>query len=501
MLPSYAFPTDLTSFLVERLTQVQGSRQWKMRIVERPQQGIGKALSEYAPGRLIVINKATYRSGGVVANVLPTVHDRAVPLFAEVADLIHCDSCSFVRDMESGDAPRQDCPVCGGTLQATPMIVPQVFTPEDGRALSEDDREQDITYATAAQFPVPIGTNDLPELQPVGARLAFAVTSDRKLVTANKGQLQNDTNQGFWICEKCVKAGTEEPVAGPHRRPYDIEFAFNQPKPTKLCNGEFHNVYLGHVFATDLLLMRMTVQPPMATDTNNLVVLRTLEDAAYSIAEALRLAASRHPQLDLDPSEFGAGFRIVPSGNAEGHLFIDIYLYDTLAGGAGYAELAGQYLDDILRDVLKLLENCPAHCDRACESCLSHYHNQHLRDRLDRFVGAQLLRYAMSGEIPPEAPLPTQAANLQGLARLLELDGFQCSPLAKTNGQTVPLLVEKEGAQAALGVQSALLSANWEGHSLQRLLARGRIEGKVLNDYILRRNLPDEHQLVRSLFT
>ena len=501
MLPSYAFPTDLTSFLVERLTQVQGSRQWKMRIVERPQQGIGKALSEYAPGRLIVINKATYRSGGVVANVLPTVHDRAAPLFAEVADLIHCDSCSFVRDMESDDAPRQHCPVCGGTLQATPMIVPQVFTPEDGRALSEDDREQDITYATAAQFPVPIGTNDLPELQPVGARLAFAVTTDRKLVTANKGQLQNDTNQGFWICEKCGKAGTEEPVAGPHRRPYDIEFAFNQPKPTKLCNGEFHNVYLGHVFATDLLLMRMTVQPPMATDTNNLVVLRTLEDAAYSIAEALRLAASRHPQLDLDPSEFGAGFRIVPSGNAEGQLFIDIYLYDTLAGGAGYAELAGQYLNDILRDVLKLLENCPAHCDRACESCLSHYHNQHLRDRLDRFVGAQLLRYAMSGEIPPEAPLPTQAANLQGLARLLELDGFQCSPLAKTNGQTVPLLVEKEGAQAALGVQSALLSANWEGHSLQRLLARGRIEGKVLNDYILRRNLPDEHQLIRSLFT
>jgi hypothetical protein len=75
--------------------------------------------------------------------------------------------------------------------------------------------------------------------------------------------------------------------------------------------------------------MRMTVQPPMATDTNNLVVLRSLEDAAYSIAEALRLAASRHPQLDLYPPEFGAGFRIVPSGNAKGQLFLDIYLYDT----------------------------------------------------------------------------------------------------------------------------------------------------------------------------
>src|SRR5271166_4818312 len=115
---------------------------------------------------------------------------------------------------------RTDCPVCGGALQSTCMIVPQVFTPEDGRPLSEDDREQDITYATGAQFPVPIGTNDLPELQLVGARLAFAVTTDRKLVTANKGQIQNDIYQGFWICDKCGKASTEKTVAGPHRRPY-----------------------------------------------------------------------------------------------------------------------------------------------------------------------------------------------------------------------------------------------------------------------------------------
>jgi hypothetical protein len=38
--------------------------------------------------------------------------------------------------------------------------------------------------------------------------------------------------------------------------------------------------------------------------------LRTLEGGLYPIADGLRPAASRHPQLDLDPSEFGAGFRI-----------------------------------------------------------------------------------------------------------------------------------------------------------------------------------------------
>ncbi len=88
---------------------------------------------------------------------------------------------------------------------------------------------------------------------------------------------------------------------------------------------------------------------PIVTNTTNPVVLRALEDGLYSIAEGLRLCASRHPQLDLDPSEFGAGFRIVPAQN-EDELLLDVYLYDTLAGGAGYAELAGRHLAEILSD-------------------------------------------------------------------------------------------------------------------------------------------------------
>ena len=499
MLPSYAFPTDLTSFLVEQLVLPPGATQRKMEIVERPTQGIDKALSEYAPGRLIVINKETYRSGGVVANVLPTVADRAAPLFAKVTNLVHCDNCSFVRDLEEGSAGDPSCPVCRGELQSTRMIVPQVFTPEDAKALQEDDRDQDITYATSAQFPVPVGNGDLPDLTPLGVHLTFAVTADRKLVTANKGQVTNDTYGGFWVCDKCGRASTEEPPAGSHQRPYLIEFSFNQPKPTRQCNGQFQNIFLGHVFTTDLLLLRIKVASPIVTDTTNPVVLRTLEDALYSIAEGLRLCASRHPQLDLDPSEFGAGFRIVPA-EPDKELSLDVYLYDTLAGGAGYAELAGRHLDEILRDVLRLLEDCPASCDRSCESCLRHYHNQHLRDRLDRHLGAQLLRYALMGQVPPELAVAAQATRLTPLKRMLELDGFRCESGATLQGIDVPLLVEKKGQQVAVGVQSGLLDATWQDHSLRRLLDPNVLGGRVLNDFVLRRNLPDEHQLVRDTF-
>jgi hypothetical protein len=206
---------------------------------------------------------------------------------------------------------------------------------------------------------------------------------------------------------------------------------------------------------------------------------------------------SRHPQLDLDPAEFGGGFRIVSSAGGDS-LALDIYLYDTLAGGAGYAELADRNLDEILVDVLNLLEHCPARCDRSCESCLRHYHNQHLKDRLDRHVAAQLLRYAMFDVVPPEPEVDVQIARLGPLKRMLQLDGFTCRDGVNIAAVTAPLLVEREGRSLAAGIQSGLLTEAWDQHTLKSAINAGRLRATILNDFILRRNLPDEHQLIRG---
>lgn len=492
LLPSYAFPTDLSSFLVERL--IQRNNEWKMEVVQRPQQSIGKALSEYAPGRLIVINKETYRSGGVVANTLPDVENRAEALFEDRRTLVHCENCSFVADLDDVTAGAATCPVCASDLKHTHMVVPQVFLPEDGRALKEDDRDQDITYATAAQFPVPVGKDDLPSLRPIGSNLSYVVTTDRKLVTVNKGQDTSDGRGGFWICQQCGRASVDEPPHTSHNRPYKIEFSHGKPRPAQQCAGTYENVFLGHVFSTDLLLLRINLRQPLINETGDPLQLRTLEDALYSLAEGLRLAASRHPQIDLDPSEFGAGFRIVPNRDDQ-TLLLDIYLYDTLSGGAGYADLASRNIEEILQHTLHLLEECPADCDHSCESCLRHYHNQYLKERLDRHLGADLLQYALDGTLPHEKTPAEQAGLMRELRRLLELEGITCQgPVAK-DGVTVPLLVSSRGHQVAVGLRPALLSPAWRGHSFDRL--DGGTSAMVLNEFILGRNLPDEHQEVR----
>ena len=60
LLPSYAFPTDLCSFVIQERADFG-----KVIERERPQLGKTQALSEYAPGRILVVNKQTYRVGRI----------------------------------------------------------------------------------------------------------------------------------------------------------------------------------------------------------------------------------------------------------------------------------------------------------------------------------------------------------------------------------------------------------------------------------------------------
>src|SRR5262249_21387437 len=99
LLPTYAFPTNLASFRVEEWDAKANN------LLARyaPQQAISRALSEYAPGRLITIDKGTYKSVAVAANVTLTEPQRARPLFTNPhrKPYVFCDQkhCCYVEDV------------------------------------------------------------------------------------------------------------------------------------------------------------------------------------------------------------------------------------------------------------------------------------------------------------------------------------------------------------------------------------------------------------------
>lgn len=488
LLPSYAFPTSLCSFLVENVARnARGT--FEVRTVQQPQQSISQALSEYAPGRLIVIDRKTYRSGGVFSNALKGEINRARALFNNPKKFVHCDQCSFVRDPYNYQSDNSICPICGGILKEEIMIQPEVFGPENARELNEDDREQEITYATVAQYPQPVDPEDF-EFKACGAHILFTHATDQKLVTVNRGKNEGQSS-GFSVCTECGAASVFDsysPTGGAHKRPYKYIETKDTPP---LCSGEYKRVFLGHDFRTDLLLLRITAASPLVTDTSNVVVLRMYEDALYSVAEALRLAASRHRQLDLDPAEFGSGFRILPAVGEDAQT-LDLFLYDTLSGGAGYAEVAAANLDDILTATLELLESCE--CDTSCTDCLNHFHNQHIQPRLDRKLAASLLRYAMYGEVPCCSSPAVQADKLSQLRASLELDGFQNS---EGGTPETPLIVGLNGRSVALGCYPGLIDRPDFRHDVCN--AKNVGEHLALNEYLLRSNLPEAHQKVRNL--
>lgn len=81
---------------------------------------------------------------------------------------------------------------------------------------------------------------------------------------------------------------------------------------------------------------------------------------------------------------------------------MDIYLFDSLASGAGYsAELASPpAISELFAKAKEILNNCD--CESACFNCLKHYGNKHVHSLLDRRAALSLLDYVSSGRVEEE---------------------------------------------------------------------------------------------------
>lgn len=462
LLPTYAFPTDVVAFYVfERDGE-------SVKIKEQPQRDKALALSEYAPGRLLVINKETYRVGGIYAPGSSNAPVRK--LFEQpLSRYVYCPGCTYVRHDSSPFTPgAARCPVCQNMLQSRPFLDPPGFAPEGGRPVGERDDDQEISYATEAQLLLPAALEQLEWRTGRWAHLQYAFAENQQFILVNRGS----DNEGFEVCERCGAtwpAGSAPESA--HNRPYPVPGYQRRDQ----CRGPLHKtpIYLGTTFRSDLLILRCTLADPL--DTNPRAP--WLHDALRTTAEVLALAASR--VLDTDPAEIGAGYRFLPDGSKLGH--VDLYVFDTAAGGAGYAAEAGVELGKILNAALDLVESCPRDCERSCTRCLRHYGNRFWHAALDRRLAAHMLRHLMYGELPPVPSVAEQRRLLKPLQRFFELEGWECTD----THNDIPLSIRGDGRIAALGVYPALLNAASPAfnHPLHK-------RAVLLSDYTVTRDLP-----------
>jgi hypothetical protein len=200
-----------------------------------------------------------------------------------------------------------------------------------------------------------------------------------------------NVDTGFLYCPLC---GRTEPVGWnegqlkqDHRRPFP-----NYGKQPEFCSGRGRPVVLGHEFLTDIALFSFRLSPSLqvpAGSTVGRIVLTT-------IAEALSIAAAR--LLDIDPSDIGGGHRAaLNEGGAMGRE-VEVFLYDTAPGGAGFVRASAQDPVALLTQALSLLEHCE--CSSSCYACLRSHKNRWDHADLDRHLGATFLRHILFNERP-----------------------------------------------------------------------------------------------------
>jgi hypothetical protein len=486
ILPRYAFPIDVATFHV-----FDEARSTRFRPIMRfaPSQGLPIALTQYAPGKQIWISGKCYSSGAIYS----VMSEERLQAWNNKRLYCECSACGFARTFEidqdgisKGD--KQDCPACGGKQtfgEARYWIRPPGFAhPVDAEEVTSPDDMPETSYATRAKLTMQTPL-DNAQWKAVNERLRILKLREHLLVS-NTGP----KSDGYSYCVKCgrIEATSEQTplLYAPHRKPYP-----NEKEPTCEGGGTTQHIVLGTDFITDIALLSMDVAAPLRLKPGRYPT----EVALRTVSEALAKAGSQ--MLEIEPGELMAEYRpsLTPEGQ-EGRK-AEIFLYDTLPGGAGFSNLLVDRGVELCERALQLLKTCPEDCDASCYRCLRSFKNKFEHILLDRHVGAELLEYLLNGQLPQFDP-----------GRLKKSTGWLFSDLRRQGGETqyqedasvsigkgaeltIPILaIRKDGKQFSIALSGPLTSGHPADESLLQLSSPEAPELIVINELKVRGNLP-----------
>lgn len=412
IIPTYSFPKDVVSTYIFDPNDSNG------RLAYQVERGLDIAISEYAPGRSIVVDKQTYQIGGLYypgserrkgQSLKPARTFTEDPNYLK--NVLRCRDCEWFG-LAEGQA--QTCPFCGGSnlepdLQ---MLRPWGFAPKNARAIQSAQLTEEYSYAQPPFYSTLPDADEMRDIRNC-RNIRMAARANQRIIMLNRGP----SNQGFVVCQDCGAAmpGNRDNVLRVKGkevgRPYRSKYA---QSPCR--HFDTINVNLGYDFVTDMLVLEFALdsQKIDTQSENN----PWLNRAAQSLAEALRLAASK--ELDIEFTELVTGYRIRKGTN---DFFVDIYLYDNLSSGAGYAVSIAKEIDLLLEKTKILLEDCD--CQSACHNCLKHYRNQFAHGMLDRFAALDLMNWGIHNQLADEIPIKEQAGYILPLCSILENSGYK----------------------------------------------------------------------------
>lgn len=385
-LPKYAMPNDVISFHVFDTRQ-----EWVTKLKFRPSYSKRVALSAYAPDKLIYIDKQIFKSGAIYS----VFEDERSNAWDERKFFYECRFCGHTEVRTEDFDEMAECNSCkqqNETRKSMPWLIPPGFAhPFHDEPLSRDAEFIETSMATKAKLSWSPDENDRWTL--VNEKIKVIHKQDLLVIT-NSGPNQ----EGYIYCKECgliehEYQNTNSRILTPHHKPFPSKV---QTQCWGGRNGNVvRNLVLGCDFLTDICLFNLKLNDESLTlkpgEYNTKIALRT-------ICEALVKASCQI--LDISPDELVAEYRTALSSSGINGQEVEIFIYDTLPGGAGFAQKLTDETEKFLIKALEILKSCEGACDTSCYYCLQSFKNKDQHTLLDRFAGIELIEYLLKNEIP-----------------------------------------------------------------------------------------------------
>jgi superfamily II DNA/RNA helicase len=360
LIPTYSFPIHSTTLTV--LNELNNDSDISL------DRDAALGISEYAPGSDVVANGRIWTSRGILIGrneYIPTQY------------YYLCKECHNVDISENRDELPRKCSFCGNEYQSNSIrkcIEPKTFITsydeKDGRN-TQSHRKKKL-YSEEARL-ISLATDDIfvetSHLKIKKALLSSNLNNKGKLFVVNKGPY----GLGYYKCSLCNYM-TPAKKHSPETR--DIH---KNPFNGYRCTNEIisNRVDLSHTFETDVFILKIS-DFNKADDYQNI---------ARTLTEAFRFAVIK--MLKLTNYDIRATFKIDSNS-------LEIILYDSIAGGAGYAvRLYEKPILEILRYVRTQLM-CPSDCSTGCMNCICDYTNQAYWDVFKRKESLNIIETLLS---------------------------------------------------------------------------------------------------------
>jgi ATP-dependent helicase YprA (DUF1998 family) len=381
-LPMFGFPSQ-----VRYLYTTLPRRSYPWPPVGALDRDLRIAVSEFAPGNEVVLDKRVYRSVGCAAfRPLRTGPPAATPeALGMVSEVGLCEVCRSL-DEHPGDACR-NCGVGGVDFRRVQLASPSGFRAEWTGGRAYEGSTDRLSRASVPRLTVEADRMARSEI----AGLTIAGGSTRLYTVNDNGGRgfcfrPSTRGDGGWLEESYVERAW---MRG------DVE-----PRTVVLGTGLATDVLIAHAArsATEAWSHRLLVATPNGRSRERWqerVLVSTARRAAWtSLAFAFRAAAATY--LDVEQQEIDAGVRFVRDRES-GLLQPQLFLADALENGAGYVTHLAQptelpRLIDRVETLFDEWSDPSRHgCDTACYTCLKDYLNSAYHPLLDWRLAADTL--------------------------------------------------------------------------------------------------------------